>query len=84
MTENHKCLTACEIVRADWSEMISQLDKDDFATGGIASTWVYLGVRTCEVFLCFVAIIFLHSIVLTSLFSLFYVNCERNRFLHRG
>ena len=45
---------------------------------------VYLGVRTCEVFLCFVTIIFLGSIVLTSLFSLFYVTCERDRFLHRG
>ena len=44
--------------------------------------WVYLGVRTCEVFLCFITIIFLGSIVLTSLFSLFYVTCERNRFLH--
>ena len=29
-------------------------------------------------------IIFLGSIVLTSLFSLFYVTCECNRFLHRG
>ena len=27
---------------------------------------VYLGVKTCEVFLCFVSIIFLGSIVLTS------------------
>ena len=45
---------------------------------------VYLGVRTCEVFLCVITIIFLDSIVLTSLFSLFYVTCEGNRFLHRG
>ena len=28
--------------------------------------WGYLGVKTCEVFLCFLAIIFLGSIVLTS------------------
>ena len=28
--------------------------------------WVYLGVKTCKVFLCFLAIIFLASIVLTS------------------
>ena len=49
-----------------------------------ANNRVYLGVRTCEVFLCLVTIIFLGSIVLTSLFSLFYVTCERNRFLHRG
>jgi len=29
--------------------------------------WVYLGVKTCEVFLCFLAIIFLGSIVWSSL-----------------
>ena len=45
---------------------------------------VYLGVRTCEVFLCFVTIVFVLSIVLSSLFSLFYVTREGNRFLHRG
>ena len=32
--------------------------------------WVYLGVRTCEVFLCFVAIVRVRSIMMTSLFSL--------------
>ena len=47
-------------------------------------SWVYLGVRTCEVFLCFVAIVRLASITLTSLFSLFYVTGEFHRFLHRG
>ena len=46
--------------------------------------WVYLGVKTCEVFLCFVTIMFVLSIVLTSLFSLFYVTREGDRFLHRG
>ena len=45
--------------------------------------WVYLGVKTCEDFLCFVTIIFVLSIVLTSLFSLFYVTREGDRFLHR-
>ena len=45
---------------------------------------VYVGVRTCEVFLCFVTIMFVLSIVLTSLFSLFYVTRERNRILHRA
>ena len=35
---------------------------------------VYLGVKTCEVFLCFVAIIFLGSIVSNSLFSLSLLN----------
>ena len=38
-----------------------------------AFDWVYLGVKTCEVFLCFVTIMFVLSFVLTSLFSLFYV-----------
>ena len=45
---------------------------------------VYLGVKICEVFLCFVTIMFVLSIVLTSLFSLFYVTREGDRFLHRG
>ena len=43
---------------------------------------VYLGVRTCAVFRCFLTIMLVLSIVLTSLFSLFYVTRERNRFLH--
>ena len=50
----------------------------------LLSLRVYLGVRTCEVVICFVTIMFVLSIVLTSLFSLFYVTRERNRFLHRG
>ena len=45
---------------------------------------VYLSVRTCELFLCFVAIVSVRSIMLTSLFSLFYVTGEFHRFLHRG
>ena len=45
---------------------------------------VYLGVKTCEVFLCFVAIVRVRYIMMTSLFSLFYVTGERHRFLHRG
>ena len=45
---------------------------------------VYLGVKTCEVFLCFVAIVRVRFIMLASLFSLFYVTGERYRFLHRG
>ena len=43
-----------------------------------------LGVRTCELFLCFAPFVFLGSIVLTSLFPLFYVTREFYRFLHRG
>ena len=49
-----------------------------------ACIWVYLGVRTCELFLCFVAIVRVRAIMLTSLFSLFYVTGEFHRFLHRG
>ena len=45
--------------------------------------WVYLGVKTCEVFLCLVAIVEVRSIMLTSLFSFFYVTGECHRFLHR-
>ena len=45
---------------------------------------VYLGVKTCEVFLCFVTIMFVLCIVLTSLFSLLYITCEGDRFLHQG
>ena len=45
---------------------------------------VYLGVRTCELFLCFVATVRVRAIMLTSLFSLFYVTGEFHRFLHRG
>ena len=45
---------------------------------------VYLGVTTCELFLCFASFVFLSSFVLTSLFPLFYVTRESNRFLHRG
>ena len=40
--------------------------------------WVYLSVRTCELFLCFAPFVFLGSIVLTSLFSLFYITREYN------
>ena len=39
--------------------------------------------KTCEVFLCFVTVMFVLSFVLTSLFSLFYVTREVDRFLHR-
>ena len=53
-------------------------------TGKRAQTGVYLGVKTCEVFLCFVTIMFVLSIVLTSLFSLFHVTREGDRFLHQG
>ena len=45
---------------------------------------VYLGVKTCEVFLCFVTNMFVLSSVLTSLFSLFYLTRVGDRFLHRG
>ena len=46
--------------------------------------WGSLSVRTCELFVCFVTIVSVRAIVLTSLFSLFYVACDFHRFLHRG
>ena len=48
------------------------------------SSWVSLCVRTCELFLCFVAIVRVSVVVLTSLLSLSYVAGEFHRFLHRG
>ena len=50
----------------------------------VAENWVYPGVRTCELFLCFAPFVFLGSIVFTCLVSLFYVAREFKRFLHRG
>ena len=44
---------------------------------------VYLGVRTCELFLCFVAIVRVYYVDFL-VFSLFYVTGEFHRFLHRG
>ena len=41
-------------------------------------------MKTCELFLCFVTIVRVRAIVLTSLFSLFYVTGECHSFLHRG
>ena len=49
-----------------------------------ATCWVSLDVRTCELFVSFVAIVRVRAIVLTSLFSLFHVTGEFHRFLHRG
>ena len=46
--------------------------------------WVYLGVRTCELFFVLSLLLGLGSIMLTSLFSLFHVTGEFHRFLHRG
>ena len=45
---------------------------------------VYFGVSICELFLCFVAIVRVRAIMLTSLLSLFYATGEFHRFLHRG
>ena len=50
----------------------------------LRNSWVYLGVRTCELFICFAPFVFLSSIVQTSSFPLFHVTREFNRFLHRG
>ena len=45
--------------------------------------WVFLRVRTCELFLCFAVIVRVRAMMLTSMFSLFYVTGEFHRFLHR-
>ena len=45
---------------------------------------VYLGVRTCELFLCFAPFVLLGFIVLTWLFFLFSLTCKFFRFLHWG
>ena len=37
---------------------------------------IHLGVRTCELFLCFEPFVLLGSIALTSLFYLFYIDRE--------
>ena len=51
--------------------------------------WVYRGVKTCEVFLCFLAIYYMYvpwlycvDFPVASLYSLFYVTREFHRFLH--
>ena len=45
---------------------------------------VYLGVKPCEVFLCFVAIVRVRFYCVDFSVSLFYVSGECWRFLHRG
>ena len=47
---------------------------------------VYLGVRTCEFFLCFVAIVRVRVYYMYVDFFVFfvYVTCEFHRLLHRG
>ena len=51
---------------------------------------VYLGVKTCEVFLCFLATgyyfpwLYCVEFSVASLYSLFYLTREFHRFLHRG
>ena len=65
-----------DIIQSDWQPcMLCRI---------LAKNRVSLGVRTCELFRCFVAIVRVRAIVLTSLFSLFYVTGEFHRFLHRG
>ena len=45
---------------------------------------VYLGLKTCEDFLCFVAIVRVRVYCVDFLFSLFHVTGELYRFLHWG
>ena len=54
----------------------------------ILSFRVYLSVKTCEVFLCFVAIVrvrvYYSNCILISLFSLFYITGKCCRLLYQG
>ena len=79
---DYKILALVERKR-DLSHNFSRLNKNNISQV-VDNFWVYLGVKTCEVFLCFVTIIFVLSFVLTSLFSLFYVARDGDRFLHQG
>ena len=63
---------------------IASGDENETYNKHFTKNGVYLGVRTCELFLCFVAIVRVRAIMLTSLFSLCYVTGEFHRFLHRG
>ena len=53
--------------------IIEELDSFKGITMNLPKQRVYLGVRTCEIFLCSASFVFLGSIVLTSLFPFFAV-----------
>ena len=76
------------VISMEFLPLYTQLNDGIKAmSGGISGAnkwWDFLGVRTCELFLCFAPVVFFASIVLTSLFSLFYIIREFHRFLHRG
>ena len=78
-----------------WTEKVQKNAQLSFCGGREAfhQEIVLRGIHACGftsvyepviLFLCFAPFVFLGSIVLTSLFSLFYVTREFNRFLHRG
>ena len=92
VSKNTKCntkwavndFTTWQNMRMNKKAQLETVGRNGLERTDVVEDRVYLGVRTCEVFLCFVTVMFVLSIVLTSLFSLFYVTREGNRFLHRG
>ena len=69
-----------QVQNSDSDHLIYMLTRYFFSSSH-CFIYMYLGVRTCELFLCFAPFVFLGFILLT---SLFYVTGEFNRFLHRG
>ena len=71
-------------IRYKTQTSFAKFDSFCWPSNSSMSNLVYLGVKTCEVFLCFVAIVRGRPIMLNSLLSLFDVIGECHRFLHRG
>ena len=78
-TEKPNCLRKWKSLSYDKNVKVSLKGKKVFLP-------VYLGVKTCKVFLWFLAIIFLGSFdfSVASFYSFFCVTREFHRFLHRG
>ena len=64
--------------------MAAGLSNSTKELGFFTSFPVSLGVRTCELYLCFVVVVGVRAIMLNSLFSFCYVTGEFHRFLHLG
>ena len=81
-----KILTLMRTTLREIASQMSGLPREALCMFHCSNTnsGVYLCVKTCEVFLCFVTIMFVLSFALTSLFSFFYVTRKGDRFLHRG
>ena len=69
-----KCNTPRDFVSCYWPFWKYCCNKQSYVFIFALHFWVILGVKTCEVFLCFLVIFFLGSIVLTSHWLLC-INC---------